>query len=165
MKVVCGILSALGLFWAYSALFIYLLLAKIIFEGTDLGFSWIAYVVTGSILAAFGYWIWTGWIVRLLKGRYHRTSPRVFWTVSLFQHAGWFLWLYMPHGPGLDWDWGLPFLWWNVILIAVSVMGILLEGGQLLGQPIKAESGRGDGIAPVTPPTPPGMRDRTGRFR
>ncbi len=29
----------------------------------------------------------------------------------------------------------------------------------------KAQSGRGDGIAPVTPPTPPGMRDRTGRFR
>jgi hypothetical protein len=28
-----------------------------------------------------------------------------------------------------------------------------------------AESGRGDGIAPVTPPTPPGMRVRTGRFR
>ncbi len=30
---------------------------------------------------------------------------------------------------------------------------------------LKAESGRGDGIAPVTPPTPPGMRVRTGRFR
>jgi hypothetical protein len=29
----------------------------------------------------------------------------------------------------------------------------------------EAESGRGDGIAPVTPPTPPGMRVRTGRFR
>jgi hypothetical protein len=28
-----------------------------------------------------------------------------------------------------------------------------------------AESGRGDGIAPVTPPTPPGMRVRTGRFQ
>jgi WD40 repeat protein len=27
------------------------------------------------------------------------------------------------------------------------------------------ESGRGDRIAPVTPPTPPGMRDRTGRFQ
>jgi hypothetical protein len=27
------------------------------------------------------------------------------------------------------------------------------------------ESGRGDGISPVTPPTPPGMRLRTGRFQ
>ena len=31
--------------------------------------------------------------------------------------------------------------------------------------PTKAESGRGDRIAPVTPPTPPGMRVRTGRFQ
>jgi|GEM_PF-1376123 len=29
----------------------------------------------------------------------------------------------------------------------------------------QAQSGRGDGIAPVTPPTPPGMRVRTGRFQ
>jgi len=29
----------------------------------------------------------------------------------------------------------------------------------------EAESGRGDRIAPVTPPTPPGMRVRTGRFQ
>ncbi len=30
---------------------------------------------------------------------------------------------------------------------------------------LNAESGRGDGIAPVTPPTRPGMRVRTGRFQ
>jgi len=29
----------------------------------------------------------------------------------------------------------------------------------------RGESGRGDGIAPVTPPPPPGLRVRTGRFQ
>ena len=33
------------------------------------------------------------------------------------------------------------------------------------GESTKAESGGGDRIAPVTPPTPPGMRLRTGRFQ
>jgi hypothetical protein len=139
MKVVCGILSVLGLYWAWTALAIYLLLAQVIFEGRDRGFSGIAYVVVGSVLATVGYWVWTGWILRLLKGRYHRASPRAFWTVSLFQHAGWFLWLYMPSGPGLSWDWAPLFLWWNVSLIAISVIGIATEGGQPSPRKIKAE--------------------------
>lgn len=139
MKVVCGILSVLGLYWAWTALGIYLLLAKVIFEGRDREFSTIAGVVVGSVLATVGYWIWTGWILRVLKGRYHRASPRTFWTVSLFQHAGWFLWLYMPDGPGLSWDWGPLFLWWNVSLIAVSVIGLLLEVGKPSPQEIQAE--------------------------
>ena len=105
MKVVCGILSVLGLYWAWTAFAIYFLLAIVIFEGRDREFSEIAYVVVGSLLATVGYWIWTGWILRVLKGRYHRASPRTFWTVSLFQHTGWFLWLYMSDGPELSWDW------------------------------------------------------------
>ena len=62
MKVVCGILSVLGLYWAWTAFAIYFLLAIVIFEGRDREFSEIAYVVVGSLLATVGYWIWTGWI-------------------------------------------------------------------------------------------------------
>jgi hypothetical protein len=36
---------------------------------------------------------------------------------------------------------------------------------QVLAQEKRAESGRGDGIAPVTPPTPPDMRVRIRRFQ
>ena len=139
MKVVCGILSLLGLFWAWTALGIYTMLAQIIFEGTDLGFSWVAYVLVGSLLATIGYWIWTGWILRFLKGRYHWVSARAFWTISIFQHAAWFLWLHMESGPGLSWDWAPLFLWWNVSLIAVSVIGLFLEGGHPSPQKIQAE--------------------------
>jgi hypothetical protein len=139
MKVICGILSVLGLYWACTAWGYFLLLARIVFDGADVGFRGFASVVVASILVTFGYWIWTGWIVRLLNGRYHRTSPRVFWTVSLVQHAGWLILLFMPDGPGLDWDWGAPLLWWNVILIAVSLIGILIEGRHPSTQTTKAE--------------------------
>ena len=42
---------------------------------------------------------------------------------------------------------------------------IKAEGRDVSAQQTKGESGGGDRIAPVTPPTPPGMRLRTGRFQ
>jgi hypothetical protein len=139
MKVICGILSVLGLYWAWTALGIYVMLAQIVFEEDDRRFSWAAYVVMGSVLATLGYWLWTGWIMRFLKGRYHWVSARTFWTISIFQHASWFLWLQMESGPGLSWDWAQLFIWWNVSLIAVSLIGLISESGQPSPSKIPAE--------------------------
>ncbi len=66
------------------------------------------------------------------------------------------------------------FGYWSAVLLP-PVLGLvcgsilcwsLMKRGTIYPpRPNEGESGRGDGIAPVTPPTPPGMRVRTGRFR
>jgi hypothetical protein len=51
-------------------------------------------------------------------------------------------------------------LGWIYMVIPFGVFSAIFVGIQRFLKRIRrCESGRGDGIAPVTPPTPPGMRD------
>jgi hypothetical protein len=72
-----------------------------------------------------------------------------------------------------DWFWKTVSEAAKVALRSLSeggVAGVMRAEGQFVSawlpkEKKKAESGRGDGIAPVTPPTPPDMRVRIRRFQ
>ncbi|MFT5882862.1 MAG: hypothetical protein ACI9FG_001370 [Crocinitomicaceae bacterium] len=138
MKSICAILSIVGIYWAYVASLSYMHLFLVL-TGDFISYNHAVYSVLMVVLATVGYWIWSGWIIRVFKGRYHWVSPRVFWSISIAHHASWLLWMNMESGPGIDAD-GMGFMvWWCIGLVAISSFGLVGEWDNPRPRKIKAE--------------------------
>jgi hypothetical protein len=123
MRIITAILFVAGIFWA---LFAWLPLSSPIgmffpiykYTTKDI---WIS--LLGALLAATGYWIWLGWLVRSLAQRYLLLSPRTFWILVALNHLGWMLSESIP-GSFLSymnlWSFG------NIWLITVFFIAILI---------------------------------------
>jgi len=131
MKLAVAILFVLGIGWALLAWMVVLLPMGIVmpeyrYQSHDIAFSLI-----GSFLALIGYWIWFGWGVRWMTGRYPLVSARSFWTISLLNHALWAVAIPFGYEETITefWKHGdvLPFRSWIVINVVVALAAIFTD--------------------------------------
>jgi len=128
MRSVSVILFACGIFFA---LFVWMLIPTPIaiflpwhrFQMFDIILS-----ISGSILAVSGYFIWIGWILFAVDGRYAFLKyEEDFQVISIVHHVGWLAFFpYMRRGTLTEFAMNLtPIFMWIVINILIAVCAFI----------------------------------------
>lgn len=125
IRVISGILSLTGLFWAYFAgvgVILSLIAPVAILRGDQIEPGW--WYLFGQ--AYFGFFIWFGWIARALNFRYI-VNRRIFWILSVIHHLIWLGPVFVTNDFGSDLMFELGLVVYLCLVVVLSSAFIFLD--------------------------------------
>lgn len=128
LRITSGILFVCGLFFAWFAWVLIPTPIGIFLPGSGYQARDVILSITGSILAALGYFIWIGWLYFSINSRYPLLKYKTdFQVLVLVNHLGW-LWFipYMRRTDLSEFRMNLPEIFtWIILNIFVALISML----------------------------------------